>query len=155
MATKLTHSLVQKIVSPTVADFKMTSVSSMAVSGTTLFVLKSSGIKQKKNVLYPCCLYKVTKFNTKPTAQLLAVRKKDGTIPKIAQHSNGICYAKKSSESVGYLYIATMNEADKAQIIKVGTNGVIKSEIRYKKNDKYAKMRSLSNIGEDKNGNIT
>lgn len=149
---KMSHSLLQKIPNPTLDGFKLTTVNSMTIMGTTLFVLKSKGSKTTEG--FPICLYKITNFNTSPTIKYLPVKKADGSIPHIAKHSNAITYAKRDGDTNGFLYIATMNNIDKPQIIKVSTSGILKKEYFYSKNGANAKLSCINCIGKDNNNNL-
>ena len=57
MDVKMKHSLVQKLPNPIVDGYKLTAVSSMTITGTSLYVLKSCG-STADNKLYPMVLYK-------------------------------------------------------------------------------------------------
>lgn len=136
---------------PTALKNKMTAIGSIAIDGTTAYVLKSCG-KSSDNTQYPVVLYKVSNLTSSPRLTLIQITK-SGKCAKLAKHANGMCYVKKSGDKNGYLYIGTMNDANKPQLYKVNTKGEVKKEIYYIKNGERHTFTGFDCVGEE-NGKL-
>lgn len=147
MATyDMKHSLICKLPNPIVGGDKLTTVCSMTNNNEALYILKSCG---KTDKIYPMCIYKVDKFNTKPVVSKINVTK-NGKVAKIAKHANGIAFANNA------LFVITMNTSSsgKPQLLKINLDGEIKKEIFYKKNGIVSECSSIAYIGKDKNDKL-
>lgn len=150
MATKnLKYSLISDIPSPVVDGYSITNISSLAIDGTTLYVLKTCG--QDVYSEYPISIYKITTFNTNPKISKLNITKNGKTANKVAYHANSITYGIKKDASVGYLFVATMNAIDKPQLLMTTRKGEIKKEIYYKKNGVNTAFSCIDFMGTNSN----
>ena len=126
MSTKrMKSTFLANIPSPLVDGKKLTNISSICNDGYTAYALKTCG-SSSDNLLYPIAIYKIEKFTTKPKVTLINV-KKNNKIYRNCRHANDITFAD------GYLYIATMNNKDRAQLVKISINGTVKKEYMYDK----------------------
>lgn len=137
---KMKCSRLTTVGSPTVNNKKLTNASAICSNKTTAYILKTAG-KTADKTPYPIALYKVDNFNTKPKLTLINVTKNNK--PYInCYHANDITYAD------GYLYIATMNDSNLSQLIKVSTNGKVKKEYLYNKGGTLRSFSCVAYIGK-------
>lgn len=107
---------------------KATSSCAMSIVGDDLYCIKSLGTFDKE-IKYPAILYRVKNFisnNRIITYNTIL----NGSNSRIFRHANGMTYYKKSGESKGTFYIATMNPRGKgSQVIGVNAGGNVTKHI--------------------------
>lgn len=109
---------------------KATSMCAMSIVGDDLYCIKSRG-KFEDGTKYPAILYRVKNFNS--TSRTITYNTiLNGSQYNIFRHANGMTYYRKSGESKGTFYIATMNpRGNGSQIIGVNASGTVTKHIAF------------------------
>lgn len=139
--------VVADVPSPSVLGQRLTALNSATIVGNDMYILKT---RSSNFELCPICICKISNFTTPASMKTTTIKIVDANgepVGNIARHANAITFAKNATNSSGYFFVATMNEASEPQVLMISMSGVLKKRIRYEKNDKLSRLFCMDYVG--------